>query len=620
MDDVRFIGINPLVSEPGWDSTARFFREISSPSTVGGYYIPITMTSLMLDYAAGGRPDDLRVFHRTNLLLHLCSVSLLFLILARLFGVLPAGVAALLFGLHPLTVEPVAWVSERKTLLATLFAFASIWTYLLARMRTNRWIGVSVGFYLLALLSKPTVILLPFVLLLLDAWPLRRMDRRAWLGKIPYFALAAASVVVTLISQKNTVGMGIPGATDLLRSPLQIGRLLVFYLEKIVWPVGLSCVYPDPGPFTLSNPWAVGSALLVLVLTLGLAMAWRRHRGPLVVWAIFVLSILPTLGLLEYSWIVVSDKYVYFPAFGLVLGIGSALAVLLPRVRHRTPILVAVFVALGTVLAGEVYGVRRTLEHWTDTLTLYRYMEATAPESAVVQGKLGFLLYERGEVMEALPHLERAAQLAPADCEAAYWYGVGLCVAGQPAQGAEEFRRALSIDPTYKEASNQLGNALVMLGRSEDAARQFRLSLGMDPTDAGAHLGLAVALLDAEGNEREAAENLRAAVAARPDWVEALNRLAWLLATSADASVRDGAEGLRLAGRAVRLTGAVDPNVLDTQAAAQAAAGQYERAVETAREALRLALGAEAQSLADEIRARLSLYERGEAYRAPDGR
>jgi len=201
LDDNDFIKNNPLVTHPGWASTSRFFSEVLHPSTVHGYYLPLSMTSLMVDYALGGRPNDLRVFHRTNLALHLLTTALLVILLYRLFGALvPAAIAGLLFGLHPLTVEPVAWVGERKTLLAACFALATLVAYVESLRRARvAWGSVALGCFALALLSKPTVAPLPLLLLVLDWWPLKRLSPRAVLEKWPFFALSIVSAAITII-------------------------------------------------------------------------------------------------------------------------------------------------------------------------------------------------------------------------------------------------------------------------------------------------------------------------------------------------------------------------------------------------------------------------------------
>ncbi|HSW47129.1 MAG TPA: hypothetical protein VLM89_16315, partial [Phycisphaerae bacterium] len=185
-DEATFIE-NPLVQNPGWNSVRRFFGEVWISSVVRGYYRPLTLTSLMLDWAMGGRPDDLRAFHRTSLGLHVGCTLLLMLLCYQLFRrPVVAALVALLFGLHPLTVEPVAWVMERKTVLAAFFAFATFCAYVrFTRTCRRRWYVFALILYLFSLLSKPTTTPLPIFLLLIDYWPLRRFNRRAILEKIP---------------------------------------------------------------------------------------------------------------------------------------------------------------------------------------------------------------------------------------------------------------------------------------------------------------------------------------------------------------------------------------------------------------------------------------------------
>ena len=180
-DDAQFVTENPLVQNPSWQSAGQFLSEVRKPSTVKGYYLPLSMISLMLDYAAGGRPDDLRAFHRTSLALHVLNSVLVIVLIYSLFQqVWPAALLGLLFGLHPLTVEPVAWVGERKTLLAAFFALWCLILYVrYTRNARWRWAVASLVMYLLALLSKPTAAPLPLLLLLLDWWPLRRIGKRA---------------------------------------------------------------------------------------------------------------------------------------------------------------------------------------------------------------------------------------------------------------------------------------------------------------------------------------------------------------------------------------------------------------------------------------------------------
>ena len=553
LDDDTFIENNRLVANPGWPSVWRFFSEVTRPSTVPGYYLPLSMTSLMLDHAMGGRPDDLRVFHRTSLALHVLVTLLIVLILYRLFGALvPAAVVGLLFGLHPLTVEPVAWVGERKTLLATFFALACLLAYLQhARGKGRPWIVASAALYVLALLSKPTVAMLPLLLLLLDAWPLRRLNARTAVGKWPFFLLSLASGVITLLSHQRTVGIGTAAGPGFLAWLGQVGSLLGFYLTKLVWPTGLSPVYPPPEPLGSSGPTVLPVFLGACGVTLLSLLAARRTRGPLVGWLYFVLAIAPTLGFVRYSWVTASDKYVYFPALGLlmVLAWGVTAAWDSPRLSGfagRAALLGPVLL----ILVAQARGTRATLDHWSDSLALSRQIVQIAPDAPAAHIRLGTLLEKESAHEEAIRHFRRAVELGP--------------------------------------------------GRA----------------DALLDLGIA---LERQGEFAEAAVHLKAAVRCAPAWVDPRDELAWLLATSPDPTSRDPAEALRLADRAVEMTGRGDPNVLDTQAAAQAAAGRFDQAVQTARVALELALRFPAGPLVEGLRARLALYEQRVPYTQPAG-
>jgi tetratricopeptide (TPR) repeat protein len=652
MDDDAFFGSNPLVTRPGWASTARFFSEVLQPSTVRGYYLPLSMTSLMVDHALGGRPGDLGAFHRTNLALHVLSTALLVLLLHRLFGALaPAVVAGLLFGLHPLTVEPVAWVGERKTLLAACFALGSLLAYVQSTRRGGRgWTAGSVACFALALLSKPTVTPLPLLLLLLDAWPLRRLSARAVVEKWPFFALGLASVAITLVSHSRSAVILAAMPSELAHWPLHAGYLLAFYLGKLVAPADLTCVYPQPQPLALSNPAVALGVTVVVALAAGLLLLARRAPGPLVGAAFFVLAIAPTLGLVKYSWVVASDKYVYFPAVGLMLPIAAGLTILGAR-RGAGMRVWLLALPLAPLLLAEAHGVRATLRNWRDTPTLYRHMARLAPDAPEVMNglariaiaesrpdealrylsksvaiepgvaetryNLGILLAARGETARALEHLRRAEALRPDDPEILGALGAALRAAGNGREAIPFLRRAVQVDPGFQQGLIALGQALVQEGQPEEGAPWLRRAFEGASDDAGLGYELAAALLLVPGATPEALTHLRRVVGLRPDWAPALNTLAWVLATTPDPALRDPGEARRLSARAVELTGGGRPEVLDTFAAALASAGEFAEAARVAERAARLAERGGAGALAREIRARLDLYRAGAAYVAP---
>ena len=241
-DDSQYLSNNTLVQNPSWGSARRFLTEVLEPSTVGGYYQPLTMISLMLDCGMGGSDDNLMPFHRTSLILHTANTFLIVVLLYLLFGnAVIAAAVGLLFGLHPMAVETIAWVGERKTLLAAFFALWSLIFY--ARYASkNSWVTYAccLAAYVLALMSKPTSTTLPVVMLLMDFWPLKRLSRRAVLEKIPFFTLVAISAVITYVSQSRTSITSLPTNYGIERIPFILCHNIVFYLYKIIWPVNLT--------------------------------------------------------------------------------------------------------------------------------------------------------------------------------------------------------------------------------------------------------------------------------------------------------------------------------------------------------------------------------------------
>jgi len=322
MDDQDYLFANPVLQHASWASVGVIFREVFRSSTVQGYYEPLTLLSLMLDVAAGGCPDNLRPFHVTSLVLHLLNTILIIVLLYMLFGrPWAAAAVGLLFGVHPLTVEPVAWVWERKTILA---AFFGLWCLIFYVRYTRRpsfgaYAGVLVMF-VLALMAKPTITPLPALLLLVDFWPLGRLNGRAVLEKAPLLAIAGISAIITVISTSvNTSSVALLGENSLAQLPLKICYLIVFYLCKIVWPANLSSIYLLPQPMALSQPLVLGAVAGTCVLILLLVVSLRRTRAPAMASLFFIVAISPTFGVVQYSWVAASDKYVYIPAIGLLM-------------------------------------------------------------------------------------------------------------------------------------------------------------------------------------------------------------------------------------------------------------------------------------------------------------
>jgi Flp pilus assembly protein TadD len=312
---------------------------------------------------------------------------------------------------------------------------------------------------------------------------------------------------------------------------------------------------------------------------------------------------------------------------------------------------VAAALPLLLVAGAEAHGTRQTLAHWTDSMTLFRQMERVAPESPVVHAQLGVLLERQSKHEEALVHLRRALELAP-EFPVAYFnlgvalarqgkleesirmfrasealspgspltlYNIGLSLRmlGRLDSAAVELRRAIEAKPDYLDALDELAGVLMNSGHPVEAAATLRRAVVIAPGDARLQYRLSAALLLHGADTAEAIEHLRQAIQIQPDWPEPYNTLAWLRATHPDAAVRDTAEALALGARAAQLTGSRDPRVLDTLAAAQAAAGRFAEAIRTERDAITRMAAVPADTLARGMHERMKLYERGEPYREP---
>jgi tetratricopeptide (TPR) repeat protein len=524
-DDDQYWGQNALVQRPSWSSVQRFFAEWNQPSTVGGYYQPLTMTTLLVDWARGGHPGNLQPFHSTNLLLHVANVVLIGVLLYRLFGnAVVAALLALLFGLHPLTVEPVAWVSERKTLLSTCFALVALLVYTAHARRTN-WLlyALTCLAFTLSLLAKPVTIPVPLLLLALDFWPLRR---RGWLvvvDKLPLAALAALSAWITYTSQTNAAPLRLPPAVPAwLVGLLTIGHNVALSLGKLVAPGTLRWQRPYPEPFGWQDAMLVVGSALTAAWLLGGLIALLRTRAVLVGALFFLALLLPTAGLVGFPNILTSDKYVYLPTLGLLLMASALLVTLWGRPEAagaggRRAFLVLIVLGLAGI---EAVGARGHLATWRDTETLYRNLIASEPNLDTLHDRLGVELHNRGQKDEALACFVRAAKLNPANYVALANVGMGLADQQKPTDALPFFEAALRLEPNAPLTHSNYGRVLGMLDRLDEAITQYEAALALNPHAADVHTSLGVAL--ARKNElARAAQHFQTAIHLKPDSVGA---------------------------------------------------------------------------------------------------
>ncbi len=619
LDDHFFALQNPLVQNPSWESTRRFVVEVWEPSTIPGFYLPLTMISLMVDREMSGRYDSIRTYHRTSLVFHVANTALLGVFLYLLFG--RPGVAAglaLLFGLHPLSVESVCWISERKTVLSAFFALWSLIFYLRFTEQRRRWQFLACCVtYALALLAKPIAVPLPAMMLLIDHWPLKRLSRKAIVEKWPLFAIGVLSALVILVSQQRTAPVQLPGDYDPWRVPLVLCHNIIFYLHKFFWPAALSAYYGFPSPMSLRSPavliGVVGTCLLIPLLIL----SHRKTRAPLTGWLIFFVMIFPAMGIISVTPTIAANRYLYLSSLGFLMVLAALfkwLVAVTPECRKA--IGQAALVAILLAAAGaETVALRRYQSHWRDTVELHEYLLTTEPDAPKLILSLGVAYAHRGQPEKAVECYRRALELTPDD--AATYYNLALALSRQGPEHTDEviehYQKALEEDPTLTVARLNLGNVLLATGDCKSAIEQYSAIIESDSGSAVAYYKLGRALVFSD-KPTEGLEHLHEALQINPGFLLALKDAGWFLATHPDEGVRDPNEALEFAERAVALTGRRDAGVLDVLAAAYACDAQYGKAVETAQEALTIARRLRNDELADQIAEHLQAYEMERPY------
>ncbi len=575
-DDQMYLTENYLVQNPGWPSARRFLTEVLEPSTVKGYYQPLTMISLMLDCAQGGTPSNLRPFHRTSLLLHVVNTVLVIVLLYQLFGrTWIAAAVGLLFGLHPMTVEPLAWVGDRKTLLSAVFALGSLIAYVRYARRPGwrSWHAYSLSavVFAAALLSKPTATLLPLAMVLLDFWPLGRIGAsllpaeeshrvcfgsvkialarliRLSLEKLPFFALAGVSAVITCISQGRTAEIAYASHRTLGHIVLVLCYNIVFYPVTMLWPANLTSHYPYPLPMTLANPVLLASVLGTVVLLVLLAISLRWTRALATGWLLFFLLILPTMGVIGFTNVPASDKYAYLPVIGLLCVLAWGLDRLWARLnsgadqavqesnsrvkakraereqrrhvgvvqRRRATSVGAMAVVLLMICGGEAAVTRNYLTCWRTSETLYEHMLTLAPNSASVHEGLAVIFLRSDRSPEAMEHYNRAIQLEPDFAEAYIGRGMVEAGVGHFCEAVNDYRKALQLKPNSPEARANLGTALAQSGSTDEACREFELALAAQPENPTIHYNYGIVLAMNRRFE-QALDQFRTAIRTKP--------------------------------------------------------------------------------------------------------
>jgi len=523
-DDNLQVSENPHVWTLSWETV-----HWAITSDLAGYAMPLTWLSHALDCQLYGL--DPRGHHATSIALHVANTVLVFAVFLALTGARwrSASVAAL-FGLHPLNVEAVTWIAERKELLSAFFSLLTLAAYVrFVRVRTGASALAVATAFVAALLSKPMAVTLPAVLLLLDYWPLRRLSWGAVREKIPIFVVAAAAAAWAF------VGAGVVGALkplELIGFPDRAANALVSYVRYLVhaaWPTRLSPWYSHPAleGVALASKTVAGAAVLLATVTL-LAVLVRRHRPHLTVgWFWYLVTLFPVIGIVQVGGQAMADRYTYFPLLGIfVLVVWELGALPLWRARWARPagaLLVAASLIVLTVLTGRQTAI------WHDPMTFWTYTVRANPRAAIGYLALGGLFAAERRPDDAIAAYRRALKLRPDYVNAHTEVGNLLAQRGRLAAAAAHYRKAIGRRREAAVDHSNLANVLLNQDRPAQARRHLEIALALRPDFAEAHNNLGI-VLAGEGQLDDAIEQFRAALRAKPDFAAARGNLAATLA------------------------------------------------------------------------------------------
>jgi len=667
-DDPRYITENPDIKAPiTWQSLG---RALTQPH----YYMwhPLTTFTNMLNYKLFGlNPVG---HHLVSLLLHIASAMLLFKILSDMTGaVWPSAFVAAVFALHPVQVESVAWAAELKTILSGLFWMLTMAAYI----RYTR--QPSAGRYVLLLLvfglcimTKPTVVTLPLVLLLLDYWPLGRVKpvatrshRGEWgrhtastpkekgrqevsmrlliTEKIPLFVLSAILSVITFSVQQRG-GAVMP----LEKMPLdfRIANMFISYMRyigKTIWPSRLAAFYP-PLPANFPKTVETMCLLLFILITAFSIYIGRRRKYIATGWLWYGGTLVPMIGLLQAGAQSMANRYMYIPILGLLIIAAWAVKdFVASRPRWKTvPAVLATAILLSMVIL-----TRMQVRHWQNSMTLFEYTLKVSENNALAENSYGCALLEAGRVDEAVLHLSKAVRISPIfsdarnnlgkvflkhgklneaiacfnelikrkqdSAEVYYHLAMALSMQKKYDDAIKCLAKVLMLNPEYPGAHRKIGAVLLATGKIDEAIPHLNEALptSTDQAQVYAELGAAYNQL---GKYKPAIQNWTKAAELEPNSTGVLNNLAWLLATVNDASVRDADKAVKFALRACELTEHKNPVILDTLAAAYAAAGRFNDAIATAEQAINIVKASGRNDIINEIQNRVELYKAGRAY------
>ncbi len=648
---LNFEGIAWAFSLPGFD-----------------YWHPMTWLSHMLDCYLYGL--NVGMHHRVSLILHIFNSILLFLVFKKMTGAIwRSAFIAAMFALHPMNVESVAWLAERKNVLSTFFGLLTMLTYIHYSKRPSVFRYLPILFvYTSGLMSKPMIATLPFVLFLLDYWPLgrfnfvhsdsnnqktpksnninfqRSLTLHLVLEKIPLLMLSAVSIFLSSLAVQR---LGIVISTASVPMKLRIKNALVSYVSyiiKMIWPHNLAVYYPYPQILPL---WQViGAGVLLICISFFVFRAVRSKPYLAVGWLWYIGTLVPAIGLVQAGlWPAIADRFTYMPLIGLFIIIAWGVPDLVVRWHYREIKLATIAATLFAILAATTY---LQVGYWRNSITLFEhaldvtynnpiahhklgealklqnktvaaakhYSEALRikPDIFLTHLNLGIILRDEGKLNEAIDYFSRALRLKPDRAEPHYELGITLEKQGDFDAAIRHYLETLRIKPDYAKAHNNLGIILARQTKDKEAIFHFHEAIRIDPNYADAHCNLGIIYAN-QRNIEKAILHYKKVLYLNPNMAQALYNLSWILASWEDERFRNGEEAVKLAEKLCKIAPNNQPLALDALAAAYAETGKFDEAVTAAKKALELALKQGSNKLALTIKKRLQLYQKERPYR-----
>ncbi|HEY1174280.1 MAG TPA: tetratricopeptide repeat protein [Verrucomicrobiae bacterium] len=616
------------------------------------FWHPITWMSHMLDVSLFGlNPSG---HHIMSLLIHLAAAMILFYALLEMTDrPWPSGIVAAWFAWHPLHVESVAWIAERKDVLSGFFFALILLAYAhYVKSKDRRWYWLTFAALVLGLMSKTMLVTVPLVLLLLDIWPLKRVSiggkldlvewRKLFWEKWPFYAIMIIAVLLTLVPAilGSAVRSEEQWGFDFRAKNAMVSILR--YLELTFYPRGLAVYYPPA-----DIPAAQAMMAAILVTGLGAWCFVQRKQSPfwLIGFAWFIIMLLPVLGLVKVGTHAFADRYTYLPLIGIFTAIAfGADGWVRANVGHRK----IVAGIAGVSLVACIVLTKQQLMVWQNSITLFQHALKVTRDNPIAHYNLAAELMQQDRPTEALPHYEAVLKLRPNREDVHLNYGLALLKTKKIVEAREHFITAIELNPANVEARMNLGNIFYLEEKRNESLEQFRQVLRLRPDHSGARNNLGLILLD-QGRLNEAEANFREAIQRQPEnseahfnlgralvrlgrveegtveWMkaaqlspdasDALIHLTWLLATHPEARYRKGPEAVKLGARVLQITGPNDLVALDALAAAHAECGQFAEAINIIKRALEISRAAGDTLLLETMEKHLKSYQEGKPWR-----